>query len=427
MKKYVTDINKNIYLMKEEYNQESDNTSNNIIEIELDNIVSKYLGMGTALTESSAYNYNLLNETNKQKFIKDCFCKEGLNYNYARICIGSSDFSLNKYSYAKKKDLSDFNISYDKKYIIPIILDILKNKKIDIIASPWSPPIMYKKIKILNYGMKLSKKYYDYYASYLIKFIDSYSKEGIFIKYITMQNEPFARQKWESCVFTLDEQKDFIYNYLIPKLNDTKLLLHDHNKDNLYNIYKNLYRDNSKIAGLAFHNYSGSYFDELKKIKENNSSILLINTEGCSGFSKYDEKNWINDAEYYLKDIIGDFNNGCNAYLDWNILLNENGGPSHINNPVKSALILNNDNYIKTPIYYYIYHISHYTDRNMDICNVKSYTKDIDIVSFKNSKKIVTVIMNRKEISYKYKLIINNKYIYDEIKSHNIITYVCNL
>ena len=382
--------------------------------------------MGTALTESSAYNYSLLNKTTKEKFINDCFCKGGLNYNYARICIGSSDFSLNKYSYAKKKDLSDFNISRDKKYVIPLILDILKKKNINLIASPWSPPSMYKRVKLLNYGMKLSKKYYSSYANYLEKFINSYQKEGIFIKYITMQNEPYARQKWESCVFNIDEQKDFIYNYLLNKLGDTKLLLHDHNKNDLYNIFNSLYEENPKIAGIAFHNYSGSYFNELKKIRDDNSLVLLINTEACSGYSLYDEKSWVNDAEYYLSDIIGDFNNGCNAYLDWNILLNE-GGPSHVYNPVKSALILKDNDYIKTPIYYYLYHISHFVDKGMDICKVYEFINDIDIVSFKNNKKVIVIIMNRKDISYEYNLVIKDITISDEIKSHNIVTYVCNL
>ena len=427
MRKYITDIKKNIYLKESSITAKKFKSKDNVIKINLDKSITKYLGMGSALTESSAYNYSLLDKNNKDNFIKDCFSEKGLNYNYARICIGSSDYSLRFYSYARKKDLTDFNINHDYNYIIPFIKDILKIKNINIIASPWSPPVMYKNIKLFRYGFKLSKKYYDNYSNYLIKFLKAYHNIGINVKYITMQNEPFARQRWESCKFSIEEQKCFIYNYLLPKLTDTKLLLHDHNKDNLYNIIKSLYKKNDKVAGASFHNYSGSHFNELMSIRKEYPSLLLINTEGCTEYSKYDELSWIKDAEYYLNDIIGDFNNGVNAYLDWNILLNEMGGPSHIKNPVKSALILKNDSYIRTPIYYYIYHISHFVVENMDILENNSYTNNLDIVAFKDKNKLIIVIMNKNDEFYSYNLVIKNKYITDKINAHNIITYVCNL
>ncbi len=425
MKKYVTDINNKIYLQESNIKENTKEKNHNTITINPSKVITKYLGMGGAITESVAYNYHLLSKFNQDKFINDCF-SDGLNYQWGRICIGSSDFSLKAYSYAKKKDLRDFNISYDKNYIIPLIKDILNKKKIELIASPWSPPRMYKNIKLLRFGMKLAKRHYDNYANYLIKYLDSYKKEHININYITMQNEPLARQKWESCKFSFDEQKTFIYQYLLPKLNQTKLLLYDHNKDNLYNKFKYLYQENKKIGGLAFHNYTGRYFDELQKIREEYPNLMLINTEGCCGYAKYDEINWISDAEYYLNDIIGDFNHGVNAYLDWNILLNEDGGPCHVKNPVKSALIIKNDNYIKTPIYYYLYHVSHFIKSKMDIIECNSNFKILS-VAFKSNKQIVIVLMNNQKNEYKYSLLVNNKVINDNIKSHSIITYVINL
>ena len=117
----------------------------------------------------------------------------------------------------------------------------------------------------------------------------------------------------QSCVFKLCEQREFIYNYLLPKLKRTKLLLWDHNKDDLYNIVNHLYCDNSKIGGVCFHYYTGHSFNEIKKIREKYPNILLINSEMCTGYSEYSELKWIRDAEYYINDIIGDMNNGVNA------------------------------------------------------------------------------------------------------------------
>ena len=419
IKKYTTDINNKIYLKEEKY-KSFDSKTNNVIEI-TNKEITKFLGFGSAITESSSYNYNNLSKYNKKNFINDYFSSQGLNYNLGRISIGSNDFSLNSFSYAKKRNLSDFSISHDKELVIPFLEDILNKKDISLIASPWSPPRMYKRLPILKWGIKLKKKHYDNYANYLIKYINEYKKQNIKIDYLTMQNEPNARQRWESCKFSLDEQKDFIYNNLLNKLDKTKVLLWDHNKDNLFNIVDSIYNKNNKIGGVAFHYYTGHNFSELKKIREKYPELLLINTEMCCGYSMYDEKRWIKDAEYYLTDIIGDMNVGVNAYLDWNILLDKNGGPTYKNNPVKSASIRIDDNYIKTPIYYYLYHISHFINNSIIVEN-KNNT-NLKVVSLKNNKKLIIVVMNNTNNNIEFNIKYNNKTIFDIINKHSIITY----
>ncbi len=422
MKKIITDINKNIILKEENILDNGD--SNNIIKILLDKEITTYLGIGAAITESVGYNYCKLSSLNKKKFLDDCYSNHGLNLSYGRISIGSNDFTIKSYEYSKKKDLSDFNIDHDKLYVIPMLKDILKIKKISLIASPWSPPRMYKRLRLLRYGTKLKKKYYDRYGDYLIKFIDAYKLEGINIDYLTPQNEPVARQKWESCKFSLLEQKDFVYNYLVPKLKDTKVLLFDHNKDNIYYIFKELYKKNEKIAGLAFHYYSGSFFDNIKKIHMDYPDIILASTESCCGYSKYHEKSWIHDAEIILNDIIGDMNNGTNIYVYWNLLLDELGGPTYIKNYVKSLIILKNNNYLLTPLYYYIYHISHFVNINSKIIYNECFTDELKVLSFKDKNKIKIIIMNISNKDYEYNLLINDQYYSDSINPHSIITYI---
>ena len=421
MKKYVTDINKGIYIKEEKVNKDITKT-NNVIEILDNKKITKFYGFGSAITESSGFNYNKLSVDNKIMFINDYFSKDGLNYNYGRLSIGSNDFSLNSFSYAKKPDLSDFNIDQDKKYVIPFLNDILDKKKISLIASPWSPPRMYKRLPILRWGIKLSKKRYEDYSLYLLRFINEYKKLGIKIDYLTMQNEPMARQRWESCKFTISEQKEFIYIYLMDKLKDAKILLWDHNKDNLYNIVNELHIDNDIIAGVAFHFYTGHCFEEIKKLREKYPDKLLINSEMCCGYSKYNEKEWISAAEYYLKDIIGDMNSGVNAYLDWNILLDENGGPTHSKNYVKSASIRVNDEYIKTPIYYYLYHVSHFIGNECTIIENKNNT-NLKVVGFKSKDKLSVILMNNSNQPIEYNLLLKKNTIYDKINAHSIITY----
>ena len=425
MKKYETDIINGVYIQEicersSNYNRSVENK----IEIFPDRVITNFYGMGGAITEASAYNYSLLNEQSKKSFLKDYYLKEGLNYNWGRVSIGSNDFSLSSYGYASKKDLSDFSLDRDKKYIIPLIQDILKIKKINLIASPWSPPKMYKAFPTLYLGTKLKKRYYDLYSKYIEKWLDEYQKLGIIINYITMQNEPFARQPWESCVFSLEEQKEFLYHFLLPKMGEAKVLLWDHNKDDLYRVYKTLYENNQKVGGIGYHYYSGPYFENIEKIRAENQDILLINTEACCGYSPYDKIRWINDAEIYLKDIIGDLNVGTNAYLDWNILLDDKGGPCHIKNPVKSPIVLKDTSYIKTPIYYYLYHISHFTSNGYQIIKNTVFTDKLKVASFVSPNDLVVVILNCNDEDFEYTLLVNEQKIYDSIHSHSIITYI---
>ena len=424
MKKYVTNINEGIYLKESVIHcQNRLPDLNNLIEIDINKKITTFLGFGSAVTESSSYNYSKLTDENKKKFLKDYYSKDGLNYQFGRIPVGSNDFSLKAFSYANKKDLSDFSIEHDYRYVIPFLKDILSLKKISLIASPWSPPKMYKRLPIFYFGIKLLKKYYDSYSNYLIKFLEAYRNIGINIDYLTIQNEPMARQRWESCVFSLQEQKEFIYDSLLPKLKRTKLLLWDHNKDNLSEVVNCLYQKSSKIAGICFHYYTGHEFKEINKIRKEYPNLLLINSEMCCSYSSYDEMKWVSSAEYYLRDTIGDMNSGVNAYLDWNILLDDKGGPTHAKNYVKSASVLMGSDYIKSPIYYYLYHISHFLSSNTKIVFSNSYTNKLKVVSLIDNNELIVVIMNDTNEIIDFNLIFKNKYISDSISSHSIITY----
>jgi len=425
MKKIVSDINNNILIKSSNIKLKKVNKyiENNVIRIYKDEVITKYKGIGGAITPAVAYNYSKLSDDNKNKFIKDYFSNDGLNYNVIRLVIGSCDFSYSTFEYSRKKDLSDFNIDEDMKYIVPMLRDIKKVKDFEIIASPWSSPSMFKDNKRLTIGGKLKKKYYDIYSDYLVRYINEYKNQGFNISYLTIQNEPFATQTWESCVFSLDEQKDFIYNHLIDKLNDTKILLFDHNKEDIFNIFKYLYNDNNKIAGLAMHYYSGKHYNNIRLIRKYYPNTLLVNSESCCGYSKYDEKSWIRDAEIISTEMISDFNNGLNMYLDWNILLDYYGGPNHKKNYCKSPIILNEDNsnYIKSPIYYYLYHISkHNIDSNI-IEN--SIYNDLLVLSTIKDNRVVVTILNTSDDIKEYNLIIDNEYISDKINKHSIITY----
>lgn len=412
VKKYVTDIfNKKYYVEEEIKIEENLKEENNIINVHPEKTYQEWLGLGGALTNSTTYNLDKLSEEKKNALLKDYF-KE-LNYNFIRIPLGSTDFSVK----------SEENYSADFETNVNVLKKIKEFADFQTILTPWSPP---KKFKTKNslYGGSLKKESYEEYANYLIKAISDYEFMNINIDFLSPQNEPFASQFWESCKFTLEDLKEFIYKYLVPKLKNTKIILWDHNKDNLYNNFKSLYENNSKIAGVAFHWYTGSFFEEMDLIRENYPNIWQIETEMCCGFSRYNSKKWVTDAEYYLTEIINGIHHGLNAFLDWNMLLNYRGGPNHKFNNCKSAIILNRrqNNYIKTPIYWYLKHIG--VVGKAKAISTSKFARDcsIDAIALKN-EHIYIIVQNKSKHKQKINLRIGNNVIKDKINKHSIITY----
>ncbi len=194
-------------------------------------------------------------------------------------------------------------------------------------------------------GGKLLPEFYDSWALYYTKFIKAYENEEIPIWGLTIQNEPMAVQRWESCIYTAEEERDFLKSHLGPVmekegLGDKKIIVWDHNRDLINHRANTIFDDPeaSKYAwGIGFHWYETwtggqPMFINLGNINESYPSKNLIFTEGCN--EKFDPKKyqyWPN-AERYGRSMINDFNNGTVAWTDWNILLDETGGPNHVNN-----------------------------------------------------------------------------------------------
>jgi len=139
----------------------------------------------------------------------------------------------------------------------------------------------------LTNGGNLLPEFRKKYAEYLVMFINAYNSEGINIDYITIQNEPNAKQFWESCLYSSEQELDFIINYLLPefKKNDinTKILIWDHNKEKLLTRYENN-KLPKEIAGFAFHWYTGDHFENIELLKKQYQDKLLFHTEGCVRF-----------------------------------------------------------------------------------------------------------------------------------------------
>ncbi|HMI60222.1 MAG TPA: hypothetical protein VK518_04920, partial [Puia sp.] len=286
-------------------------------------------GIGGALTDASAETFAKLPKEKQQELLTAYYSPAGgIGYTLARTNIQSCDFSSGTYSYVGDNDpqLKTFTVDHDKQYRIPLIKQAITaaGGKLKLYVSPWSPPAWMKDNNSVTGGGHLKPEFDQPWANFYIKFIRTYEALGIPIWGLTVQNEPMAKQKWESCVFTAEEQRDFIKNFLGPTLqkagmSSKKLICWDHNRDLLYQQASTILEDPGAakyIWGIGFHWYETwtggpMQFDNLKLVHEAFPGKNLIFTEGCKEKFSFDSLQSWSLGERYGYSMINDFNSGA--------------------------------------------------------------------------------------------------------------------
>jgi glucosylceramidase len=395
-----------------------------------DKTFQSFLGIGGAITDASAEVFAKLSSDKQQEFLNAYYSQDkGIGYSLMRTTIHSSDFASGSYTYIKEGDteLKTFSIEHDREFKIPLIKKATATAggKMILYASPWSPPAFMKSNKGMLKGGTLLPEFFQSWATYYTKFVKAYEKEGIPIWGISIQNEPMAVQTWESCVFTAEAERDFLKNFLGPTmkkegLGAKKIIVWDHNRDLMVQRANTIFGDPeaAKYAwGMGFNWYEtwagGSpMFDNVARVHEAYPDKNLMFTEGC--VEKFDAKNyqlWTN-GERYGNSMINDFNNGTVGWTDWNILLDEKGGPNHVGNfcfaPIHADTTTGE--LIYTPSYYYIGHFSKFIRPEAKRVSTAVSRSSLLSTSFLNKDgKMVTVVMNQSEATVIYNLCIGTQ------------------
>jgi glucosylceramidase len=412
--------------------------SKKFIKIHKENLKQTVLGFGGSFTESSASIYHDLSQTKKDEIIEAYFGETGNNYSIGRTHINSCDFSLENYAHCETPgdiDLKNFSISRNKKDLIPFIKDALRltKNKFRIMASPWSPPSWMKTNGQMNEGGKLKEEYKSAWADYYCKFIEFYHGEEVPIWGISVQNEPEAKQTWDSCLYTAEEERDFIKYFLGPSLErhnllDKKVIIWDHNRDMMVERARTVLRDPEAakfVWGTGFHWYCGDHFDNVQKVHDEFPDKNLIFTEGCQEGGPH-LGSW-DLGERYATSIINDLNRWTVAWLDWNLILNTQGGPNHVGNYCSAPMIVdtNTQEILYQSSYYYIGHFSRFIKQGDSILEIENDTSLLSLSSVsKNRDKVNTVILNKSNTSDSFTYIGANTSIDLTIPERSILTLI---
>lgn len=399
-------------------------TENQLICIYPEFKYQRILGFGAAFTESSAVNFSMLTSDQKQQLIELYFGKSGIGLNFCRTTINSCDYSTEDYVYVEDNDveLKTFSLDRERKDIMPMIKAALdRNPDIWLYASPWSPPAWMKDNKTVIQGGRLLPEFWQTWANYFARYLEEYKKEGVEFFGISIQNEAKAKQTFESCVWTGEEEGLFAVNFLRPTLDkhgfgETKIMIWDHNKERVMERARESFSvpgAKDAIWGIAHHWYSGDHFDNLRMAHELFPDKPLIASENMTGGAIPGGMNYWNTVERYAKEALMDFNNFSSAIVAWNMILDQFGGPIHnvvrrTNPPVatpptsggSAPIVFNTDSKELTirSSFYTIGHFSKFIKRGAVRIGSSTYNDAVKAAAFCNPDGgVVVVILNTTE------------------------------
>jgi glucosylceramidase len=420
-----------------QFREDSEGIENLLINIHEEVKYQKFIGIGGAFTEAAADTYYKLPEAARKEMIDAYFDPEkGLGYSFCRTHMNSCDFSLSNYADADKPGdvkLESFNIGREKKSLIPLIKEAAGKAQFKLFVSPWSPPAWMKDNGRMNGGGKLLAQYAGAWAEHFARFIEALAGEGIPVWAVTVQNEPKAVQKWDSCVFTAEEEADFVADHLYPalerhKLGHIKIMVWDHNKERVFERAAAAFK-NKKAAGhiwgVAFHWYSGDHFEQLQMTHDAFPDKALVFSEGCMEMSRKSDP-W-GTAESYGHHIIGDINSHTAAWCDWNLILDAKGGPNHVGNFCFSPIMAAAD--FKSieiyPSYYYIGHISRFITPGSVRIGCSRYTDKLECTAWlRPDGKRAVVVLNRTDEALPFLLRFQGRVADAQSTAHSIMTFV---
>lgn len=409
-------------------------------------------GFGGAFSQSAAQVFQQMDGAVQARLLEMIFSQQGMAYTCGRIPIGACDFSRGNYSYCETPGTGFDWDALEKEPMIPLVQGAKKYcPELELIAAPWSPPAWMKTNREMCHGGRLRAELWGEYARYLVQYLKAARAVGLPVSMLSIQNEPKAVQLWESCIYDAREEGRFIRDFLAPELKKEGLenigiFLWDHNKERVFTRVREIMELEKMpgiVKGVAFHWYSGDHFENLALCRRFFPDLQLVFTEGCVELraanttvaekaeqlgrsGKAVEGPW-GFGELYGHDIIGNLNSGMNRYLDWNLILDQKGGPNHVENYCSAPILCDTETGVvyPQPSYDYISHFSRFLPRGSRRVAVSRYTADIEVTAAKTPQgELVLIAMNASDREIPMTVSdVDRGMIGDwELKPHSIIT-----
>ena len=410
-----------------------------LVLVNTDKRFQTLLGFGGAFTEAAAVTWQGLGKAAREQLLRDYFDRDsGHGYTLCRVHMNSCDFSLGNYAHAETPgdvDLHSFNIERDRQALLPFIQAALRvaQRPIQLLVSPWSPPAWMKSNGQMNRGGTLLPQYANAWARCFVRFIRAYEAEGVPVWGVSVQNEPAATQTWDSCRYSAEEERDFVRDHLGPELERAglghiKIVIWDHNRDEMVERANTVFSDPDAagyVWGTGFHWYGEDHFDHVQQVHDAWPDKQLLFTEGCQEGGPH-LGSWAL-GERYARSIINDLNRWTVGWIDWNLLLDETGGPNHVGNLCSAPVMAHRDRgtLMHQSSYWYLGHFARFMQPGAQRVLCASARQDLEATAFINPDgSCATVVMNRSERSLPFRLVVDGQTFETQLPARAIATWL---
>ena len=397
------------------------------------------LGFGGAFTEAAAVNWLALGTERRTEVLEACFDRDaGHGYSLCRVHMGSCDFALGNYSHVETPgdmELASFSIERDRQSLLPFIkaAQRVSGQPLRLLASPWSPPAWMKTTGRMNDGGSLRRECRGAWARCYVRFIEAYEAEGVPIWGVSVQNEPMAVQRWDSCIYTAEEERDFVRDFLGPALEaagrgDVRIVIWDHNRDLMVERAQVVYSDPAAaryVWGTGFHWYGPDCFDNVQQVHDAWPDKQLLFTEGCQEGGPH-RGSW-ELGERYARSMINDLNRWTVGWIDWNLLLDFQGGPNHVGNFCSAPILADaaTDSISLQSSYFYLGHFARFVKPGARRIACSADCHDLESAAFLNpDDSVAVVVMNRSEREQRFTLSTGDHRTPAELPARSIATYL---
>ena len=395
-------------------------------------------GFGAAFTESAAVTWQRLNAVQREQLLRDYFDRDaGHGYTLCRVHMNSCDFALGNYAHVETADdveLKSFNIDRDRQALLPFIQAALRvaGRPIQLLVSPWSPPAWMKSNGQMNHGGTLLPRYRQAWARCFVRFIQAYQAEGVPVWGVSVQNEPAATQRWDSCVYSAEEERDFVRDHLGPELAQAglghiKIVIWDHNRDLMVERASVVYSDPEAaryVWGAGFHWYGEDHFDHVQLVHDAWPDKRLLFTEGCQEGGPH-HGSW-DLGERYVRSMIKDLNRWTVGWIDWNLLLDETGGPNHVGNLCSAPVLADtaSGTLMHQSSYWAIGHVARFVHPGARRVLCAASRESLEATAFVNPDGSTAVVaMNRTDQGIRFNLRVDADNSITELPARSIATY----
>jgi glucosylceramidase len=354
--------------------------------------------------------------------------------------MNSCDFSLGNYAHVETPDdfaLESFSIERDRRALLPFVQAALRTagRPIKLLVSPWSPPAWMKTNGEMNHGGGLRPECRAAWAQCFVRFIRAYEAEGVPVWAVSVQNEPMAHQRWDSCLYSAEEERDFVRDHLGPALHDAglahvRIVIWDHNRDLMVERASVVYGDAQAakyVWGTGFHWYGDDHFDHVQLVHDAWPDKQLLFTEGCQEGGPH-TGSW-EVGERYARNLINDLNRWTVGWIDWNLLLDERGGPNHVGNFCSAPMLADSASGTLMPqsSYWVLGHFARFVKPGAQRVLCASPRHEIEATAFvdPDGSKVV-VAANRHGHALHFALSIDGQSWRAELPPRSIATYVAD-